>query len=36
MIGILKEDLNEIREVWAYCGFTISEQEIFDIVEGKE
>ena len=35
MIAILKKDLEEIKDAWAYCGFQISEQEIFDILEGR-
>lgn len=35
MIGILKEDLDEIRQTWEYCGFPISEKEVFDILEGR-
>ena len=35
MIAIFQKDLDEIKEAWAYCGFQISKQEIFDILEGK-
>ena len=35
MIAILKKDLEEIKEAWEYCGFPISEKEVFDILEGR-
>lgn len=33
MIGILQETLDEIKRAWEYCGFSISEREIFKIAE---
>ena len=35
MIAVFQDDMEEIKEAWAYCGFPISEQEIFDILEGR-
>jgi hypothetical protein len=32
-MAILKEDLEQIREVWEYCGFPITDEEIFKIAE---
>lgn len=33
VMAILKEDLEQIREVWEYCGFPITDEEIFKIAE---
>ena len=33
MIAILEDTINEIKRVWKHCGYDITDQEIFDIVE---
>lgn len=35
MKAILKEDIDEVMSVWSYCGFPITEREIFEILEGR-
>lgn len=35
MIAVFQDDMDEIRKTWEYCGFPISEKEVFEILEGK-
>ena len=36
MIAIYQETIDEIKKAWEYCGFVISDEEIFKIAEEME
>ena len=36
MIAIYQSVLDEIKRAWKVCGYDISDQEIFDMVEEDE